>query len=63
MMSELPATFVSGFHDEETVRKMDYNELGQTGLAVSKLSLGGGKSETFNYIAIDMLWVWLISIL
>lgn len=42
-MAGLPPTFVKGFHDEESVRKMTYNQLGRTGLLVSKLSLGGGK--------------------
>lgn len=42
-MADLPPTFVKGFHNEESVRKMIYNPLGQTGLLVSKLSIGGGK--------------------
>jgi len=37
----LPATFVKGFHDEESCRKMKYNELGNTGLKVSLLGFGG----------------------
>lgn len=41
-MSDLPRTFVAGFHDEEAVRRMTYSPLGQTGLKVSKLSLGTG---------------------
>lgn len=37
----LPATFVEGFHDAETVRKMIYRPLGgDTGVDVSILSLG-----------------------
>ncbi|XP_069690833.1 uncharacterized protein [Periplaneta americana] len=38
----LPPTFVPGFHDEEAVRKIKYNPLGNTGLLVSHLSFGGG---------------------
>lgn len=41
-MADLPPTFVKGFHDEEAVRKMQYQKLGETGLIVSKLSIGGG---------------------
>lgn len=41
-MSDLPATFVKGFHDEAVVRIMKYHELGRTGLRISKLSIGGG---------------------
>ena len=39
-MSSLPATFVEGFHDEETVRKMQYYHFGRTGRLVSAVSLG-----------------------
>lgn len=46
-MSDLPATFVKGFHDEEAVRKMVYNKLGRTNLMVSKLSIGGGTLAPF----------------
>jgi hypothetical protein len=38
----LPDTFVATFHDEEAVRKMRYNVLGNTGLQVSHMSFGGG---------------------
>lgn len=38
----LPKTYVNGFHDEICVRKMEYTELGNTGLFVSKISIGGG---------------------
>lgn len=41
-MSDLPSTFVPGFHDEETVRKMKYTPLGQTGIKVSQISIGTG---------------------
>lgn len=41
-MSDLPSTFVPGFHDEGAVRKMKYNLLGSTGLRVSRISIGAG---------------------
>lgn len=41
-MTDLPATFVKGFHDEKAVCKMEYHVLGRTGLLISKLSIGGG---------------------
>ncbi|XP_049536573.1 uncharacterized protein LOC125951652 [Anopheles darlingi] len=41
-MHPLPATFVEGFHDEAEVRRMEYRPFGNTGLAVSKVSLGCG---------------------
>lgn len=46
-MSQLPPTFVKGFHDEESVRKMRYNRLGQTDLIVSGLSIGGATLTHF----------------
>ena len=36
----LPDTFVATFHDEEAVRKMRYNVLGNTGLRVSHVAFG-----------------------
>ena len=41
-MGELPETFVPGFHNEAEVRKMKYSKFGNTGMSVSKLSLGTG---------------------
>ncbi|KAH8288566.1 hypothetical protein KR054_005464 [Drosophila jambulina] len=41
MSGSLPATFVKGFHDEEQVRRMEYRDLGKTGMRVSKIALGG----------------------
>ncbi|XP_065091386.1 uncharacterized protein LOC135712336 [Ochlerotatus camptorhynchus] len=41
-MDQLPSTFVENFHDEASVRKMKYNSFGNTGLFVSKISLGTG---------------------
>ncbi|KAK3854728.1 hypothetical protein Pcinc_038813 [Petrolisthes cinctipes] len=37
-----PATYTLGFHDPEAVSKMTYHALGNTGLKVSRFSLGGG---------------------
>lgn len=46
----LPSTFVKDFHDEESVRKMEYVELGCTGLVVSKVAVGGAVFSTlFGY--------------
>ena len=39
-MSNLPATYVEGFHNEEAVKRMKYRPLGRTGMTVSKLSFG-----------------------
>ncbi|XP_068218119.1 uncharacterized protein [Palaemon carinicauda] len=35
-------TYVEGFHDPNQVKKMTYNQLGNTELFLSKLALGGG---------------------
>ncbi|XP_031616756.1 L-galactose dehydrogenase-like [Contarinia nasturtii] len=45
--SGLPPTFVKGFHDEASVRKMTYNRLGKTGLLLSQLSIGGAALAPF----------------
>nr|XP_023029584.1 L-galactose dehydrogenase-like [Leptinotarsa decemlineata] len=37
---DLPETYVPGFHYENAVRRMKYNELGDTGINVSEISLG-----------------------
>ena len=47
-MRALPATYVEGFHDLEAVKKMKYQQLGRTGMDVSKLSFGKVVSESFN---------------
>ncbi|KAF7282329.1 uncharacterized protein LOC143202702 [Rhynchophorus ferrugineus] len=50
----LPETFVNGFHDEKEVRRMTYNPLGNTGINVSKISLGtGGFSYFYGDYDID----------
>ncbi|XP_030374178.1 L-galactose dehydrogenase [Scaptodrosophila lebanonensis] len=46
MAGALPPTYVLGFHDEQLVRRMEYRKLGQTGLRVSKLALGGAALST-----------------
>ncbi|XP_042226819.1 L-galactose dehydrogenase-like isoform X1 [Homarus americanus] len=35
-------TYVANFHDDDAVKKMSYQPLGNTGLSVSRISLGGG---------------------
>ncbi|GAU98936.1 hypothetical protein RvY_10008 [Ramazzottius varieornatus] len=44
---KLPATFVPGYSDEATVRRLRYRPLGTTGLEVSALAIGGGGLERF----------------
>lgn len=39
-MEDLPETYVPGFHDENDIKKMKYNQFGSTKLKISKLSLG-----------------------
>jgi len=36
----LPATYVEGFHDLESVKKLPYRPLGQTGMKVAIVGLG-----------------------
>lgn len=43
----LPETFVAEFHDEDVVKLMPYSPLGNTGLNVSKISLGAGGFSYF----------------
>ncbi|XP_072021367.1 uncharacterized protein [Amphiura filiformis] len=40
-VTQLPETFVKEFHDEDSVRKMQYNPLGNTGMNVSVIGYGG----------------------
>lgn len=47
MSTGLPSTFVENFHDELKVRQMEYINFGNTGLKVSKISLGGGTFSKF----------------
>lgn len=46
-MEGLPATFDPEFHDKDSVCRMEYVELGQTGMKVSKVSLGSGQFSHF----------------
>ncbi|XP_066911247.1 uncharacterized protein [Clytia hemisphaerica] len=39
-MGDPPSTFISGYRDESMCTKMKYNDLGKTGMKVSKLGLG-----------------------
>lgn len=41
MDSSLPPTYLPGWHQEDLVRKMKYNRLGQTDLMVSQVGFGG----------------------
>lgn len=43
----LPDTFVEGFHDEAAVKRMPYVPLGNTGMRVSRISLGTGGFSYF----------------
>ncbi|CAM1300735.1 Uncharacterised protein g2785 [Pycnogonum litorale] len=40
--NEFPETYVEGFHDEEAVRKMEYQNFGNTGMRISAISFGCG---------------------
>ncbi|XP_046669829.1 L-galactose dehydrogenase-like [Homalodisca vitripennis] len=46
-MSELPSTFVEGFHDEKDVTKVKYSNFGHTDLKLSNLGVGGGTFSNF----------------
>ena len=39
---DLPKTYLEGFHYLNDVKKLQYNNLGKTGLKVSKIGFGGG---------------------
>lgn len=53
MTGRLPATFVKGFHNEDLVRRMEYRKLGDTGLKVSALALGGATLTGLLYKKFD----------
>lgn len=54
----LPPTYVKGFHDEESVRLMEYSEMGKTELLVSKISLGGGTlSQLYGYVTYTHVYI------
>ncbi|CAH1164156.1 unnamed protein product [Phaedon cochleariae] len=44
---DLPETYIPGFHDEKSVRKMSYRKLGNTDIHVSMISLGTGGFSYF----------------
>lgn len=52
-MSSLPPTFVKGFHDEDQVKRMEYAQLGETHMMVSKLSIGGATLCSSFYGELD----------
>lgn len=43
----LPETYVKGFHDLAAVKQMPYVPLGNTGMNVSRISLGAGGFSYF----------------
>lgn len=43
MEEGMPVTFDPEFHDRDSVCRMEYVDLGKTGLKVSKISLGSGQ--------------------
>ncbi len=45
-MSALPPTFVPGFHNEATVRKLKFSKLGKTDMVVSNCGVGGASFGT-----------------
>ena len=49
----LPPTFVEGFHYEDQVRRMEYRQLGNTHMMVSKISIGGGTLCDMAYGILD----------
>jgi L-galactose dehydrogenase len=49
----LPPTFVKGFHYEDDVRRMEYQQLGNTHMMVSKISIGGGTLSDAHYGKLD----------
>jgi L-galactose dehydrogenase len=53
MTTTLPPTFVKGFHDENEVRRMEYRQLGETHMRVSKVSIGGGTLCNMAYGVLD----------
>lgn len=49
----LPPTFVKGFHYEDQVKRMEYNQLGHTHMIVSKISIGGATLCSSFYGKLD----------
>lgn len=49
----LPPTFVKGFHYEDEVKRMEYSQLGETGLTVSRISIGGATLCSSFYGKLD----------
>lgn len=52
-MKDFPPTYVDGFHDEESVKRMEYVELGKTGLLISKISMGAATlSNLYGFVTV-----------
>lgn len=49
----LPPTFVKGFHYEDQVKRMQYKQLGQTHMIVSRISIGGATLCSSYYGELD----------
>jgi L-galactose dehydrogenase len=49
----LPPTYVKDFHYEDHVKRMEYNQLGQTHMKVSKISIGGATLCSSFYGQLD----------
>lgn len=56
-MHTLPPTYVEGFHDEESVKKMEYAELGKTELLISKISIGGATLTNLYGFVLKLCYV------
>jgi len=53
-MAAVPPTFVEGFHDADAVGRMQYRELGDTGMVVSALGFGASAlAGVFHEVAED----------
>jgi hypothetical protein len=49
----LPSTFVPGFHDEASVKKMRYSRIGNTNMIVSNFGMGGSQFGMLKIVCFD----------
>ncbi len=62
-MKEMPPTYIEGFHDKESVEKMEYLELGKTELLISKISMGTATlSYFYGYVCVCVCNILICSI-